>query len=169
MRRALTTSQDIAALLPRYLPPTVSHPLIHALTTMLSLAHTLSTHLTPLLREPSIPSLLALALLLLVTLKILDMAYRAVLFWIRLAFRLAFWGAVVGVGFWVWSRGVDGFVEDVGELAGFWWGEYERWKGEVEGWRGVEEEKVWGKVRQRVQEQQAWGQRQGARRAGRQW
>lgn len=48
----------------------------------------------------------------------------------------------MAVGVWVYNRGVDGFVEDVGELGRVWWGEYERVSGEVGGWKREGERKV---------------------------
>ena len=46
------------------------------------------------------------------------MMYRAVIFWVNLALRLVFWGGILVVGFWVYNRGPEGFVEDVQGLEG---------------------------------------------------
>ena len=106
----------------------------------------LQTHLTPLITkivtQPDVASILALLAILLISLKILDMAYRAVLFWVKLAVRLVMWGSIVGVGFWVWNRGVDGFVEDVKGLSVYWLAQYERFAGEAKGWQRAEEAQI---------------------------
>lgn len=77
------------------------------------------------------------------------MAYRAVMFWVNMLIRLVFWGAIVVVGMWVWNRGIDGFVEDVGGLFDFWSGEYERYSGEVKGWQEREKGQIRMKAEQK--------------------
>ncbi|KAF2856116.1 hypothetical protein T440DRAFT_438803 [Plenodomus tracheiphilus IPT5] len=138
--------QDYATLLPRLLPPSLANPLLTLLTTTLGLTRTLQSHLTPfltrLITQPDIASILLLLIALFVSMKVLDMLYRAVLFWINLALRLVFWGAVVGLGVWVWSRGPEGFVQDVQGLGEYWVGEYRRYSGEVEGFRRQKEEQI---------------------------
>lgn len=81
-------------------------------------------------------------MLLFVSLKILDMAYRAVLFWVKLVVRLVVWGSLAAMALWIWNRGADGFVEDIQDLMGYWMGEYERFKDEAKGWQSHEEAKV---------------------------
>src|SRR5689334_21246238 len=86
------TTLDYIALLPRLLPPTIYNPLLNIVTTTFALLRTLSSHFAPvvtrLLTAPDIPTVLLLIALLLISLKVLDMAYRAVLFWVNLAFKL---------------------------------------------------------------------------------
>ncbi|KAF1956074.1 hypothetical protein CC80DRAFT_445659 [Byssothecium circinans] len=138
--------QTYAPYLSSYLPPSLFTALIQFLTSTFAVLKTLQTHLTPLLHkittQPDIASILALLVLLLISLKVLDMAYRAVMFWIRLVFSIALWGGMAIVGLWVYNRGPDGFVEDVGELARFWWVEFGRLRGEADAWRREGERKV---------------------------
>jgi hypothetical protein len=81
--------------------------------------------------QPDLTSILVLVVLLFASFKILDMAYRAVMFWVNLVLKLAFWGGLATMGFWVWHRGVDGFTEDVQNLIEFWAGSYQKYSGEV--------------------------------------
>lgn len=52
------------------------------------------------------------------------MLVNTVMFWIRLAARVAFWGGLAIVGFWMWSRGPEGVIEDLGFWSGRWTEEY---------------------------------------------
>ncbi|RYO29253.1 hypothetical protein AA0111_g6279 [Alternaria arborescens] len=101
--------QDYAALIPRFLPPSFASPLLQLLTTFFGISRTLTTHLSPLLNklitQPDVASILALLAIFFISLKILDMMYRAVIFWVNLALRLVFWGGILVVGFWVYNRG----------------------------------------------------------------
>lgn len=157
-------SSDYISLLPRILPPSLANPLLTLVTTTMSLAHTVSTHLSPLLTrlitQPDIASILALLAIFFLSLKILDMMYRTVVFWVNLVLRLVFWGAVVMVGFWVWNRGVDGFVEDVSGLVEHWGSEYEKYSGEVRDWQVQQERQVRIKAAQggKVRGKQGWWQ-----------
>lgn len=46
------------------------------------------------------------------------MLVQSVLFWFRLARRLAFWGGLAALALWMWSRGPEGMISDVQ----YWWG-----------------------------------------------
>ncbi|KAF1981234.1 hypothetical protein K402DRAFT_467708 [Aulographum hederae CBS 113979] len=83
-------------------------------------------------QKPDLFTIALLALTLYLSLQVLSMLTRAVLFWVRLFIRLAFWAAIVGLGLWIYTRGVDGVVEDVSVLWGTWQGEYEFWKERAE-------------------------------------
>lgn len=63
---------------------------------------------------PDLVSILLLAVILLISLKILDYARRVIVFWVSLVLRLVFWGALVGVGFYVYQNGVGKSVQDFG-------------------------------------------------------
>lgn len=147
---SINIASDYANVLPRFLPPSLLNPLLTVLTTSFGILKTLQTHLSPLLlrltTQPDIASLALLLIILFVSFKILDMAYRAVVFWISLVFKLVMWGGIIVLGFWVYNRGVDGFAEDVRELVEFWSGEYERYEGEVKRFKGMKEEQI--RVRQ---------------------
>lgn len=69
------------------------------------------------------------------------------MFWVYLVFRLAFWITIGLTGYWVYTRGADGFVEDVTGLAEYWSGEYERYSGEVKRFQGMQEGRLRAKTR----------------------
>lgn len=130
-----TRQTDYITLLPRFVSPSIYNPLFSIISTLFGLTRTLQTHFTPLLTrliaQPDVATILALLAILLISLKILDMVYRTIMFWVRMALQLVFWGAVIVVGYWIWSRGPEGFIEDVQGLGGYWMGEYERFSGEA--------------------------------------
>ena len=72
--------------------------------------------------QPSLVSLALLAILLLVSLKLLDMVRRAVIYWISIAIRLLMYASFAFVGIWVYQRGLEQSLEDmrwtIGLLAG---------------------------------------------------
>jgi hypothetical protein len=116
------------------------------------MTRTLHTHLSPLftrlITQPDVATILALLAIFFISLKILDMMYRAVMFWINMAIRLVFWGSLVVLGMWVWQRGVEGFVEDISGLVEHWSGEYEKFSGEVKSYREQEKGQINMKARQ---------------------
>ncbi|KAJ6143181.1 Nuclear pore assembly and biogenesis protein [Penicillium samsonianum] len=71
---------------------------------------------------PDLLSIFLLAIIIFVSLKILDYAYRVVVFWVTLAFRLVFWGSILGVGWYVYSVGVENAGRDFGWLWGVVYG-----------------------------------------------
>ncbi|KAF2472276.1 uncharacterized protein BDR25DRAFT_303001 [Lindgomyces ingoldianus] len=127
--------QDYIHVMQNIFPPSLLSTIITITTTTFGIFKTLQTHLTPLFlrltTQPDLATILTLAILLLISLKILDMAYRAVMFWVKLIFRLVVWGSVAGIALWVWQRGPDGFVDDVQGLFEFWQERYEEYAGEV--------------------------------------
>ncbi|KAF2202689.1 hypothetical protein GQ43DRAFT_430519 [Delitschia confertaspora ATCC 74209] len=133
--------QDYIHFAPKLLPPSVSGPLTTIITSFLAVSRTASTHLFPLLTrlttqlttQPDLASVLLLLALLFLSFKVLDMAYRAVIFWVRLAVRLTFWGGLGVIGLWVWSRGMEGAIEDAQMMAQYWWGQFQEFQGDVEG------------------------------------
>ncbi|KAF2120737.1 nuclear pore assembly and biogenesis-domain-containing protein [Lophiotrema nucula] len=138
--------QDYLNVLPRFLPPSIYNTLFTTLTTAFGLFRTLQAHLTPLftriINQPDITSLLIVAVVLLVSLKILDMAYRAVMFWVNLVVKLVLWGGIAILGVWMWNRGIDGFVDDVQELVEYWMDQYQNFSSEVKGARQQEQVKM---------------------------
>lgn len=52
------------------------------------------------------------------------MLVNTVMFWVRLVCRVAFWGGLALVGFWMWTRGPEGVVADAQMWAGRWAQEY---------------------------------------------
>jgi len=78
--------------------------------------------------SPSLATIALLVFILFISLNILNMLWKWVKWWVDLTLRLAFWGGLVVVGMWVWSRGPDGFIEDLQELAAYWNEEYRYYK-----------------------------------------
>lgn len=77
------------------------------------------------------------------------MMYRAVLFWVNMVIRLVLWGGLLILGFWIWSRGVDGFMDDVGGLFEHWTGEYEKYGGEIKKFQQQQEGQIRMKTEQK--------------------
>jgi len=69
-------------------------------------------------------SIALLLVILFVSLKLLDMAWRAMVFWFNLAAKIVFWGSMVILVTWIWTRGPEGFMDDVQDLVAFWSKEY---------------------------------------------
>ncbi|KAL1862120.1 hypothetical protein Plec18170_000944 [Paecilomyces lecythidis] len=99
--QSLTTAQ-LSSIRTAYLDPYIIQPLSSLLASS----------------TPDLVSVLLLALILLISLKVLDYARRVIMFWITLAFRLVFWGTVIGVAYYVYTAGVDKTVKDLGWLWG---------------------------------------------------
>lgn len=80
-----------------------------------------------LIASPDIASVILVLIILIVSLQMLNLAFRAVMFWIRLAVRLVFWGSVVGLAVWFYQRGFDGVADDLGVVQNTWQREYRYW------------------------------------------
>jgi hypothetical protein len=78
-------------------------------------------------KTPDLTSIALLIIALFISLKVLGMLYRAVMFWIHLAFRVAFYVGLGMTGVWIYTRGAEGALEDVSYWKGYWQGEYQRW------------------------------------------
>ena len=102
----------------------------------------MSPLLNKLVTQPDVATILALLAIFFISLKILDMMYRAVIFWVNLALRLLFWGGILVMGLWVWNRGPEGFVEDLQGLGEYWVGEYEKYSGEVKSFQQQKEDQI---------------------------
>lgn len=48
----------------------------------------------------------------------------------------------MALGAWVYTRGPEGFVDDVQGLGEYWAGEYKKYSGEVEGFKRQKEEQI---------------------------
>ena len=59
-----------------------------------------------------------------VSLKILGMLWQTLLFWLRLARLIVFWGAPVLLAVWLWFRGPAGVWEDIEFWTAVWSHEY---------------------------------------------
>jgi Nuclear pore assembly and biogenesis len=111
----------------------------HNLTSKL---HDLSLQITS--KTAASPSLTTIALLLIIlflSLKVLDMLYRSILFWLRFMFRAVVLVGLIGLGGWFYVRGVDGVAEDAQALSTHWVNEYERYsalgRGAGDIWQGA--------------------------------
>ena len=93
------------------------------------LSHLRATYVQPYLIQPlsafltssAMPDLLSIFLLviiLFISLKVLDYARRVIMFWVSLAFRLVFWGSVIGIAWYVYRVGVENASRDFGWLWG---------------------------------------------------
>jgi hypothetical protein len=90
--------------------------------------HLRSTYLDPYIIQPissllassssDLVSVLLFALILLISLKVLDYARRVVVFWVLFIFRLLFWGSVIGGGLYVYNVGLERAVIEFGWLWG---------------------------------------------------
>lgn len=97
---------------------------------------------TRVLDKPDVASILVVVAALFISFKILDMMYRAVLFWVNLVFRLILWGGIAVIGLWIYNRGPDGFVNDVQDLVHTWAGEYEKYSSEVKRFQQDQEAQI---------------------------
>ena len=82
-------------------------------------------------RLTSSPDLVTVALLIVVlfmSLKILDMLYRTILWWIRLITRLVFWITMLSVALWLWQRGIEGAMSDMSFWRDEWARNYQRFQ-----------------------------------------
>ena len=93
-----------------------------------SALNTIKSWLLPLIdqvvRKPDLATIALLLIIVLVSLKIVNMLMQTVLFWFRLAKTVLFWGGLAALGVWMWSRGPAGMVEDVQYWQGTWKNEY---------------------------------------------
>lgn len=112
-----------------YITPSYLRPF----TTILS---TTKAYLLPLInhvvQKPDLASIALVLVILFLSLKLFNMLWQAVMFWVRLATRLAFWGGGLLVVLWLVNRGVDGAMEDVEYWSRIWKGEYSYWKTQAE-------------------------------------
>ncbi|KAL8914666.1 MAG: hypothetical protein Q9172_007038 [Xanthocarpia lactea] len=72
--------------------------------------------------QPSLASLALLAILLLVSLKLMDMLRRTIIAWIAFAVRMIMYASVALMGVWVYQRGVEQSLEDLGWIIGLFAG-----------------------------------------------
>jgi hypothetical protein len=116
-------------------------------------ANTLKSYLLPLIdqvsRKPDLATVALLVIILFVSLKILNMLYQTFVFWLRMAWRIVFWGSLAALALWMYHRGPEGAVEDVG----YWWNV---WNQDYDYWR----------ERERVARMMKQGQGQGRRTGG---
>jgi len=109
--------------------PTPLHGPVNFLTTMSSRLTTVLTSLfSHIQQSPDVASIVLLMILLFVSLKIVNLLYRTIMFWIVLILKIAFYGSLAAIGLWIWSRGIEGVEEDIGNLTQLWKHEYGYWQ-----------------------------------------
>lgn len=78
-------------------------------------------------RKPDLATIALLLIVIFISLKILDILWQTVMFWVRMLRRVVFWGGLVALAAWMWTRGPDGVAEDVGYWVGVWQAEKKHW------------------------------------------
>ncbi|MCJ1475910.1 hypothetical protein MMC13_004574 [Lambiella insularis] len=71
---------------------------------------------------PDLATLAVLAIVLFLSLKVLDILRRQIMYWMSLALRLLLWASVGLIGFYVYQRGGEQSLEDLGWILGFFAG-----------------------------------------------
>lgn len=78
-------------------------------------------------RKPDLATIALLLIIVLVSLKILDMLWQTVKFWLRLARRIVLFAGLAALALWLWSRGPDGVMDDIGYWVRMWNTEHQYW------------------------------------------
>ncbi|KAK2768098.1 hypothetical protein FQN53_006379 [Emmonsiellopsis sp. PD_33] len=112
----------------KYIPPSLSLQAMTYYSTFTTNFHSIQSDyldpfiLTPLHTllnsPPDLYSIITLLAILFISLKVLDYARRVITFWVMLVFRLAFYGALFGGGYYVYSVGWERAAREAGWLAG---------------------------------------------------
>ncbi|GAB7350825.1 hypothetical protein MBLNU459_g1359t1 [Dothideomycetes sp. NU459] len=119
----------------------------------MAISSTIQTYLIPaierVIQKPDLATIALMLLILFLSLKLLNMLWQAVMFWVRLATRIVFWGGLIVLGFWLANRGAEGAMEDVGYWTGVWKSNYEHWKDQAESAKLVRDNLGTGGARRR--------------------
>ncbi|KAI9371410.1 nuclear pore assembly and biogenesis-domain-containing protein [Aspergillus egyptiacus] len=109
-----------------YLNPYVSH--LKEVYVEPSLAHLRLTYLDPyvvqplahlLASMPDLASVLVLIFILFVSFKVLDYTRRAVMFWVWLTMRLAWYATIISIGLYMYQAGWEKVARDLGFVFNF--------------------------------------------------
>lgn len=68
---------------------------------------------------PDIATLVLLAVILVISLKLLDIVRNTILFWIRMTLKLGMWVLVATIGLYVWLNGIEQSMESLGWVIGY--------------------------------------------------
>lgn len=68
----------------------------------------------------------------------------------NLALRIAFWGGITTLAVWMWTRGPDGFFEDVQDLTEYWAAEYDQFK------KQAHRARIESRMRNRERRREGW-------------
>jgi hypothetical protein len=105
-----------------------SNPFRPYILPFLSYTSILKAYTTPLMnaltQKPDLATLALLLLIIFLSLKILNMLLSTVMFWLRLATKILFWGSLAIVGLWMWTRGPEGILQDLAYWGRAWTEEY---------------------------------------------
>ncbi|KAL4783008.1 nuclear pore assembly and biogenesis-domain-containing protein [Aspergillus varians] len=93
---------SLAQLRLTYLDPYVVQPLAHLLASM-----------------PDLASVLVLVFILFISFKVLDYTRRAVMFWVLLTMRLAWWATIISLGLYMYQAGWERVARDLGFVFNF--------------------------------------------------
>ena len=108
---------------------TYSNPYLSQFYTILTYVRTyLGLLISRVSTNPDLATIALLLIILFVSLKILDILWQSFLFWLRLARKVVFWGGLAALGVWMYTRGPEGMVEDVGYWTAVWSDEYGYWR-----------------------------------------
>lgn len=90
------------------------------------------SYLVPLIdqvsRKPDLATVALLLVIIFVSLKILNMLYQTVMFWVRMVRKVAFWGGLAVIVLWLYTRGPNGVADDVQYWYDTWSAEYHRYQ-----------------------------------------
>ena len=79
-------------------------------------------------RKPDLATIALLLVIVFVSLKILNMLWETLMFWIRLARKIVVWGGLLAFALWMYNRGPEGVMEDVNYWWQVWNQDYDYWK-----------------------------------------
>ena len=68
---------------------------------------------------PDMATLVFLAVMLFISLKVLNILRKTIFSWIRMMLKLGTWGLMAAAGLYVWLNGVEQSMEDLGWVVGF--------------------------------------------------
>lgn len=93
---------------------------------------TAKSYLLPLVdqvsQKPDLATIALLVLIIFVSLKVLNMLWQTFLFWVRMIWSIVFWGGLLAIGLWLYTRGPDGVAEDMQRGFDTWNAEYKHYK-----------------------------------------
>jgi hypothetical protein len=78
--------------------------------------------------SPSWSTLLLLCVVLYLSLKVVDMLWRAIWFWTSFILKIILWLSIALAGLYVWTRGIEGSYEDLEYYVEYWMNEYGTWQ-----------------------------------------
>jgi len=78
--------------------------------------------------SPSWSTIFLLCVVLYLSLKVVDMLWRAIWFWISFILKIVFWLSIALVGLYTWNRGIEGTYEDLMYYVDYWMNEYGMWQ-----------------------------------------